>query len=748
MMNKIAKLLTSSLLVIALLSGVAMGADHWTENFDTGLASSYTTGTQTLTSGDWTTANVYPAQAKDSRGGTGHAAQLNDNKTSAFLATPAMNTAGTVTFYYCELNDGGGTFSLEKSYNNSDWSSVTTQAFSGNTYTLFSYDVNDNSSTIYLRVTNDNNDGHLLIDDFTVTDYAGAPSPTIVLSPATLSDFSYVEGSGPSAEKTFTVTGSDLTANISLAASTNYEISKTSNSGYTSPLTLTQSGGSVAETPIYVRLKSGLADANYNTETIVATSTGATAQNVTCSGTVWEVEPTTHVSDFAEDSKTASTVTLKWTTNGSDGYVVTANANVPADGIEETDANGQKVVGNTGTATVEGLSASTAYTFKIYPFNNSGSAVNYKTDGTVSSVTVTTEAAPAAVQVIISEVTDPADVWEGRYVEIYNAGATSVDLTNWQIRRYANANTTSANINLSGSIAASEALVIAYSETNYRKAYGATENADFYGDVISGNGNDTYELYNGAAVVDIYGEVGTDGTGEAWEYLDSRAYRKSTVTSPNTTWTASEWVIESANVLDMTPGVHTVDGATPITLAAFTATAKAGVVELAWETASETNNAQFVIYRNDDVLATVEGAGTTSETNNYVYVDETVVPGAAYTYVLADVDYANNETRYDDDAVTVTVGEDLAEADFVIGAAYPNPFNPTAIVPLTLARDANVTAKIYSLTGREIATLVNGTMSAGYHDLQINASDMTTGLYIVRVVVGDVVDVQKIAYLK
>jgi hypothetical protein len=190
------------------------------------------------------------------------------------------------------------------------------------------------------------------------------------------------------------------------------------------------------------------------------------------------------------------------------------------------------------------------------------------------------------------------------------------------------------------------------------------------------------------------------------------------------------------------------EAATPITLASFTAKVNDGVVELAWETASETNNASFIIYRNNEVIASIEGAGTTSETNNYVYVDQTVVPGVAYTYVLADIDYANNETRYNADAVTLTLGNSVASADFVIGAAYPNPFNPTAIVPVDLARDAVVNAKIYTLTGREIATLVNESMSAGSHELQINAANMTTGLYLVKVVVEDVVDVQKIAFVK
>jgi len=126
--------------------------------------------------------------------------------------------------------------------------------------------------------------GNDIVVNGTVT---SVPStPTITLSTSTLTGFNYTEDAGPSTEQTFTVSGTNLTNDISIAASTNYEISKTSGSGYSSPLTFTQSGGSVSETTVYVRLKSGLSTGTYNSETIIASSSGATNKTVTCSGSV------------------------------------------------------------------------------------------------------------------------------------------------------------------------------------------------------------------------------------------------------------------------------------------------------------------------------------------------------------------------------------------------------------------------------------------------------------------------------
>lgn len=116
--------------------------------------------------------------------------------------------------------------------------------------------------------------------------------PTITVSSTSLSSLSYCDGLGPSTSQSYTVSGINLTDNIVLTASINYEIS--SGSGYTNTLTLTQSGGNVSTTTIYVRLKSGLSVASYNSEIISHTSTGATTKNVTCSGSV-NARPTTAV---------------------------------------------------------------------------------------------------------------------------------------------------------------------------------------------------------------------------------------------------------------------------------------------------------------------------------------------------------------------------------------------------------------------------------------------------------------------
>ncbi|HIP49542.1 MAG TPA: hypothetical protein EYG92_11335, partial [Lutibacter sp.] len=115
-----------------------------------------------------------------------------------------------------------------------------------------------------------------------------AAGPTITTTPTSLTGFTYVEGSGPSAEQSFTVEGSNLTNDIVVTPPTNWEISTTSGAPYqTTAITLSQSGGTVSTTTLYTRMVSGLLNTNSPfSGDIACTSTGATTVNVAVDGTV------------------------------------------------------------------------------------------------------------------------------------------------------------------------------------------------------------------------------------------------------------------------------------------------------------------------------------------------------------------------------------------------------------------------------------------------------------------------------
>jgi hypothetical protein len=159
----------------------------------------------------------------------------------------------------------------------------------------------------------------------------------------------------------------------------------------------------------------------------------------------------------------------------------------------------------------------------------------------------------------ISEVTDPADEYSGRFIELYNGGTETVDFstTTFYLSRQSNGGTGWGNLLLEGSVAPGEIFVIGGS--SFEAIYGFAP--DMVTGILIGNGDDAYFLYtNGdyttGTLYDIYGALDVDGTGEPWEYEDSRAVRVVGVNAPTPLWSAAEWKITPADIADCDPGVH------------------------------------------------------------------------------------------------------------------------------------------------------------------------------------------------
>ncbi|MEN8900502.1 MAG: hypothetical protein ABF247_04305, partial [Nonlabens sp.] len=162
-----------------------------------------------------------------------------------------------------------------------------------------------------------------------------------------------------------------------------------------------------------------------------------------------------------------------------------------------------------------------------------------------------------APTLIITEVTDPSDEFEGRFVELYNNGTSVIDFSTTTVffAKQVNGNNISSTA-LTGTVNPGEYYVVANS-TNLQNFYGVTPDLA-YNDA-NGNGDDGYFLYVGGdegsgTLFDAYGVLGQDGTGESWEYEDSRAVRNDINDTPTSTWQAASWTITSADVVDMTPG--------------------------------------------------------------------------------------------------------------------------------------------------------------------------------------------------
>jgi hypothetical protein len=67
---------------------------------------------------------------------------------------------------------------------------------------------------------------------------------------------------------------------------------------------------------------------------------------------------------------------------------------------------------------------------------------------------------------------------------------------------------------------------------------------------------------------------------------------------------------------------------------------------------------------------------------------------------------------------------------------YPNPFNPSTQIHFSLPQTSNVQLQVFDLLGRNVATLVDGPMASGQHQVSFDASDLTSGLYLYTITAG------------
>lgn len=79
---------------------------------------------------------------------------------------------------------------------------------------------------------------------------------------------------------------------------------------------------------------------------------------------------------------------------------------------------------------------------------------------------------------------------------------------------------------------------------------------------------------------------------------------------------------------------------------------------------------------------------------------------------------------------------------------YPNPFNPSTSISYALSEPSDVTVTIYNMLGVKITTLENGFRSAGEHTVAFDASSLSSGIYIYRLVAGTTTLTKRMTLLK
>lgn len=229
---------------------------------------------------------------------------------------------------------------------------------------------------------------------------------------------------------------------------------------------------------------------------------------------------------LASTSKTSTSITLSWTAS---------TDNVAVTGYEVYANSVLKTTVSSTTTTITGLTASTAYSIYVKAKDAAG---NTSASSNTISVTTNSNGAGTATDLLFSEYIEGSG--NNKALEIANNTGASVNLSAYTIKKQTNgAGSWSTGLALSGTLATGSKFVIVNSSMSSSCFPTSTANISTTATELTFNGNDAVGLFKNGVLIDI---IGTFNGGTANFAIDVTLRRKSTVTSPSTTFNLSaQW---------------------------------------------------------------------------------------------------------------------------------------------------------------------------------------------------------------
>jgi len=96
----------------------------------------------------------------------------------------------------------------------------------------------------------------------------------------------------------------------------------------------------------------------------------------------------------------------------------------------------------------------------------------------------------------------------------------------------------------------------------------------------------------------------------------------------------------------------------------------------------------------------------------------------------------------------LSISDNLIPITYTLSNPYPNPFNPTTSISFSIPQSDMVSLNVYDITGKLVTTLINEQMNIGYHSIDWNGTNQSSGMYLVRMKSGEYVETQKLLLVK
>ena len=191
-----------------------------------------------------------------------------------------------------------------------------------------------------------------------------------------------------------------------------------------------------------------------------------------------------------------------------------------------------------------------------------------------------------------------------------------------------------------------------------------------------------------------------------------------------------------------------------------------GLIKLTWNKNTEADFSHYKIYRDTVSILIYDSTRVVGVTSDTVFYDNLPPSNTEkrYYYLITAFDNQGNQSAPSEEInVTITglsehppIGFD----SYALLSNYPNPFNPSTIIPYRLKEGGYVKLYIYDMKGELVKTLVNQWQSSGYYEVVFHPSleerkkasslevpmgktysDMSSGVYLYQILVrsdGDI----------
>ncbi|PIO48663.1 MAG: hypothetical protein CMR00_04110 [[Chlorobium] sp. 445] len=225
-------------------------------------------------------------------------------------------------------------------------------------------------------------------------------------------------------------------------------------------------------------------------------------------------------------------------------------------------------------------------------------------------------------------------------------------------------------------------------------------------------------------------------TSALWLSQGPAAVNTSTLPTTFNSFTFSELVGAGTDFFVSLATENPADDPLPVELVEFVGRATGLGVELRWKTASERDNAGFVLLRNGQEIAhyrdveALRGAGTLPVGRQYQFRDVAVQEGERYVYRLRSVDFDGTTHDYEQ---TVEVEATRLIRDYELMQNYPNPFNPSTTIRYALPAASEVSLRVYDMLGRMVSEVLRSVkQEAGVYEVRFDARGLSSGVYLYR----------------